>query len=158
MHKGKTYPYAPAYWATELQFWPGFVPWKMLGFLDEPTDYPWSLLAPHWRQVSNPMVAVPDFTQALWHFPIVDVPYIDEVVVSIEMLSDAHGKYGVWRAVAYYLEILLGSAWLYVDFPQYVCDGSSKRWWKTADRSIPPDGSFLNFTPATYAQGGSPWS
>lgn len=157
MHRGKDYPYAPEYWATEGFFWPGFVPWKMRSFLSVSQASPWDALLVPFNQISAVVEYVPDRTQCayVWTLDTPSVP--DHLRLSLEQLDLSGTLYNVWKAQLITAGMPIADAWLFQENPQYVCAGAGTRWWDVFDPSTSPAGPDLNFLPATYAEGGSPW-
>lgn len=158
MHKGNPYPYHPSYWATECQFWPGYVPWKLFldGFLSsDPTMTPVGTLI---GEASEAGVTVTDYTQISWRWPIVSNPDADELIVSLEMEEISGSKYAVWIAQLRLLSVPVGTAYLFLPFPRYSeSTGGAAIWGTTHDPVAFPPHSQINLRGATYAEGGSPW-
>jgi hypothetical protein len=158
MHRGNPYPYHPTYWATEAWFFPGYVPWKLrLAFY--PNNPPPWLLFPFGQSYVTEAGVVDD--------PADTIAYtmrtiIDGALVILQI--------GLWKEVVngtpwavWGMELeVAGQLWSRAGakqlYPQRVvaCD--------EFDFSIPmppyqnSDPPLLNIRPATYAEGGSPWS
>lgn len=157
MHKGKLYPYLPKYWATECWFWPGFLPWKMHVIVPVTNFGPWSFLPVGTDLISEAATTVPDVTQASYHFSIVGNANATDLFVGLEQIEFMGTHYARWMAVLRLLTVVVAQAWLYQTKPQYTV-GTLSAEWNLVDNPVPVDpGIFLNFGPATYAEGGSPW-
>ena len=157
MHKGRTYPFHPTFWATQCFFWPGYVPWKMTLRHNESTIYPWSLMGPSLMQVSLEGQTVPDATAIFWEWPLTSPAAADDFRVSVEMVAFDTRFYATWKAVLRQSGITKGTAWFFQPFPCYSCAVPGSPWWDIYDPLSTPHGPNLQLDPSTYAEGGTPW-
>lgn len=157
MHRGRSYPFYPDYWATEAWFWPGFVPWKIRASLPIAASPPWDPLGYPFDAVSDAGVVVSDRTQISYHWSLIPPATATDLEVSLEMITVSDVQYARWKAKLLSGMIEVADAWLYQDFPQRVVSTGGNLWnLVNSPVLIPP---FLNLVclPATYAEGGSPW-
>ena len=157
MHKGKQYPFNPKYWVCQGAYWPEFMPWKMriargfffsYGFITGNPD-------------GSPLVSEPcevfEPSTLLYRWPVTWSTSADEYVLTV----DDEEHLGLQTVVFHFQVRLLGATAAegyfgasvpftgtnFIDMPFYL------------DPYTPtfPLGTVW-FTPATYAQGGSPWT
>jgi hypothetical protein len=157
MHIGRAYPWIPAYYATECQFWPGYVPWKFWGTAPVLNPHPWDGIPTNWAQLSGQGDTVVDCTQAFWDLPIPTPSPLSNLALSIEMEVIGGKRYAVWKAIVYTFITPIASAWYFLSYPQYSCAVPVAQWWSVHDPLVSPTGPWLGFRPATYEEGGSPW-
>jgi len=157
MHRGRTYPFAPKYWATEAWFWPGFVPWKMHAFYNGFDGPPWDFIPIGWQQNSEEVFFTPDMKEAVYVWFFAGLPPLYGMAVTL-VRDDSFGFAQARFAVTLTDTAgLISEAYDYQAFPQRTvqCGGFS------SSTPYPPytyDGTVsMVFRPSTYAEGGSPW-
>lgn len=159
MHKGNPYPYHPTYWATECQFWPGYVPWKLFlnGFVT--TDPALTPIHTVNGTVSESGSAPGDATQIFWRWAIDPASGVDELIVSLEQELISSVNYAAWVATVKSSGIMVGQSHLFLPSPRYSEQtGGASIWGSTHDPTPVAPLSQINLRGATYAEGGSPWS
>lgn len=158
MHKGKPYPYLYQFWATECQFWPGYVPWKTKVFFPGLIRAPWDLVDPDGIPISEPGGVVTDCTQAFWEINLGITSVATKIKISIEMEQFSTTKYAVYQADLFQDATLLDTIWFFRSFPSRSFGVGNANWWHDHDPSSPSYDTTLAIQGATYAEGGSPWS
>lgn len=157
MHAGKLYPYHPNYWATEAWFWRGEVPFKMHGrCFAEPTAG-WTLVPLGWEGVSDPGVPSSDSKYIEYEFAIDPPGAFPSLLVRLEKSSLNGEAKAMWRVQLVGSGGVIDTAWRFQAFPQYEVFCSGLTTWTppappSAGQAVP-----LEFRPATYAEGGTPW-
>lgn len=156
MHKGQVYAFAPAYWATECFFWPGFVPWK--AYVDLPADQGggWDNLFLPINAVSGPIRGVPDWTQVYWDWNVDAPSSATRFTLSVERLKIAGKYYAAWKANLYNHLLLVAEAWFYQESPLYTFLIGQDQWWSVPNPSAPQDGIFISVRPSTWQESGQP--
>lgn len=158
MHRGRTYPYHPNYWATECIFWPGFVPWKMVSSVTRVNTAPWDKIVVGSVGVSDVGICVPDSTQISWHWSLVPPNLATDLVLSVEMISFLGVNYCRWKLKLSLGIVEVADAWWYQPYPSFTSGFISGSCTDVNN----PDGSgnavWIQCSCATYAEGGSPWS
>lgn len=158
MHKGRFYPYLPQFWATECMFWPGHVPWKFLGVVNIAVSDGWENIDPDFDAVSVPGDPGIDAKVPTWSWALSAPSAADLLTLSIQKKAYAGVAYASWKASLWIGASRVAQAWFFQPSPLYICGTDGTQWRLTEDPSSSLDGPWLNFAPATYAQGGSPWS
>jgi len=156
-HRGRTYPYHPSSWATEAWFWPGLMPWKLYGqnlAVELPPWSPWIL--PGWTGVSSVGIPTADAKIITYDFPVT-APLTGGITVTCKRAIGAEGPVARWTISIDDSGHLFGRATLDQTFPQTIvfCPG-----FVDFDGFMGYGGGlgpFIEFRPATYAEGGSPW-
>ena len=157
-HRGRTYPYHPDLYATEAWFWPGFCPWKLYGEATAELFPPWVLIPPTWTGVSEAGVTSTDYKVISYRFsiPLTVPPLYFKVSMQLRGLRPdrkAHWKIFLPDPGPHY-----AVAWLNQSYPQRVVSCGGFPFFLPAPPYTPDTGPALMFRPATYAEGGSPWS
>lgn len=157
MHVHKPYPFHPTYWATECWFWPGFLPWKIIGHMDGAPPDDWSGMQFPWSGVSDAGVTVSDATQMIYRFPLPTAPGADELLVSLEQIHKDDADRCRWKAVLRFFGTEVAHAWLYQDKPQRVVSTGFQNW-NLADQITPTAEVLrLRIEVANFAAGGTPY-
>lgn len=157
MHLGKYYPFHPRYWCTEAWFWPGFVPWKMLGQTVATNAPPWDVVGtwyPTTSDVGNPST---DAKKIEYHWTMFPPNGDGDLVLTLDLAEYSGLKYARWKLEYIPTAGPILVAFLFQPFPQRLIDATGVQLWSTEDPTIPPDGPTFVFGPATYAEGGSPY-
>jgi hypothetical protein len=157
MHRGLAYPYHPEYFATEAWFWRGFVPWKLHGRATATLFPPWTLIPSGWTGISDAGVVSADRTVITYRFVYLSIPVDYAFSVSMQR-TGAPGNYKAsWGIKIPDVGPSWAVAFLDQGFPQrsVFCPGFP--FFTPAPPYTPDTGPALEFRPALYAEGGSPW-
>lgn len=156
-HKGRTYPYAVHYWATEGWFWPGFVPWRMHLLFASAPGLPWSLLSPGTELISDPVIYQNRDRRARYTFTIVSgLVYV--LTVDLQVVSKGINGLVSWFLTMKQASVVQGTAMELQPYPQRVVfsDATIQTYpGCVSGGGVCPTGYV--FRPATYAEGGSPY-
>ena len=158
MHKGRTYPYAPKFWATEAWFWPGFVPWKMFFERGISDGDPWNQIPIGYTKVSNEVFYTTDAKEASWVWPLDDIAVGLALAVTLSKTSVGATRFAfagislndpsaITPSLASTLQTYPQDVVFVPNFFQLV---------PTPPYSYVGDVN-ISIRPATYAEGGSPW-
>jgi hypothetical protein len=158
MHKGRTYPFAPLYWATEAWFWPGYVPWKMIFTRVSDDGDPWNKIPNGTTRCSGEIFYTPDAKICAWEWDLSDIAPDLSMAVTFSKLE----AFGVFYALAV----------LALNDPSALTPSTANSQQAYPQRRVSV-GSFnqviatppytyvgainIAIRPATYAEGGSPW-
>lgn len=157
MHKGRTYPFLPRYWATEAWFWPGFVPWRFLLHTTGPLTPPWNAIPTGIDLLSDAGDSSTNIKQPAWAFDASHDGFTCLLDLVLDKITDITGSYARWR-----LFISNGGpAWAVgialQPYPQYVVNLPRFDFSLPTPPYTSPAGPLISVRPATYAEGGSPW-
>lgn len=156
MHKGRPYPYAPTYWATECFFWPGYLPWKMVASIVS-TGGPWAPLGNHMDVLSSAQASdASDNTQVQYGWPPGVLGTGKRLIISVEQIEVSGRNYARWLATYRNPTIVVASASCWQIAPLYAVSVPLQPWVIGLPMTGPA-GVSITLRPATYAEGGSPW-
>lgn len=158
MHKGRTYPYHPHQYATEGWFWPGLCPWKIKVALVGSTDPPWNVAAHGWSTISEPGVVSADGTRIEW--TILDYGGAGLYKLNIDAICDksAIPFECLFTGVLFQGLVFYGFAISHRTYPQRTFGQSGFDHYRVPGNPFEFPGPPILIAPATYAEGGSPWT
>ena len=160
MHLGLRYPFAYQYWATECQFFPGYVPWKYtVKMTDAAAQFLGAQAAPTiWAVTQEMVLDTADATQVSWKLRWVtesDFPYL---ILSEELEQFHDGRYAVYKLRVFNMfDLMTGFCYYFRAYPCYQanCD---QAWNLHHDPDITPTLTGIDFEPAGWSQAGQvPW-
>lgn len=157
MHAGRHYPYHPSYWATEAWYWPGFVPFKLRGELNCAPFGFWTQIPLNWTGVSDPGVTSADCKTITYEFAIDPPGAYPQLLVTLEKVILAGQFKARWKVDLNDALGTLDTCWAWQSYPQLAVYVNGLT---DAEPPLPPSAGntiCLEFRPATYAEGGSPW-
>lgn len=157
MHKGNPYPFHPTYWATECQFYPGLVPWRLflVGLVGGNATF-----APVYSRVGLPSqigLAPGDATQISWNYSFLNSGHGYTFTLSLELVEDAGVKYAQWAGRQRKDGVDVNKYRLRLPFPQRVLDTGASVWTNTFTTDTGLNDITCRVRGATYGEGGSPW-
>lgn len=149
-HKGRIHPYHWYYWATECQFFPGYVSWQMV--IDHVTAYgpPWYAAVGLVGQLSTPGTYVPDKTQMTWTYGGALLPGHYYLFFSLEQEEISGVVYAVWKCDLFAYLIPVGSCYYFKPAPQFEFGLTFGRWWSLHDPASARDGPAIEIRPAKW--------
>lgn len=157
MHRGKSYPYHPAYWSAPAWFWPGFLPWRMVVEVASTNDPPWDQWATYGPTLQLPGVPSDDYGQMVYNFFMNPMYGNYTLKIFLDRAGD-HPNYSArWTAKLWQSNILLATAYAFQNYPQ------TRVGIIAWDRTVPEPpytstaGPIITCRPASYEEGGSPW-
>lgn len=157
MHKGRTYPFHPTFWSTEGWFWPGFVPWKLLGCATPPFNGAWNNIPIGWTGLSFEGQPSDDRTSILYQFIVKPGVPVYRLWVIMELEDVGHVKRCKWTVLLRRATLNIQSAECRQEFPQrQVLTSLADEWCSVEGYPSDPPPLFT-FQPANYGQGGDPW-
>lgn len=156
-HDGRHYPFCVEYWATEGWFWPGFVPYKLVGLALPPLNPPWNVLLIGWTGVSDPVQVSTDVKTVSYTFHPTGSMGGLVLVVSLDKIGVLESRQCRWRATIGDGVSWWATAYLMQDYPQYAVAANGFDYSLPSPPYTSDDGPNLQFRPATYAEGGSPY-
>lgn len=158
MHKGRRYPFHPTFWVLWNYFWPGFMPWKMNwsagGLFDAFITFTGN---PPYPVISDPGEIIdPGHIRYTW--PVTWPALCDSFALDIySELRFVDQRWVTWHAQCFLSSVLVQEGFLSVNEPQYSPQIEGE-WQQALSDHFEPVTGDLVFFPATYKQGGSPWS
>lgn len=157
MHKGLRYPFHPEYQSTEAWFWPGFLPWRMHGRSLADAAQPWDHVPTGWTGVSDAGVPSNDRTWVDYTFPAVLGGLTAAFKLTVLRTGTLPHFLATWKIRIPATGTMWADATLIQTYPQRIVFASGFIDFMGHAGYGGGLGPFLEFKPATYAQGGSPW-
>lgn len=157
MHRGKIYPYHPAFWTAPAWFWPGFVPWKLRATVGDTLPPPWNVLFDGLVSVSEPGEPSADYGSVEYLIPCPPLANLYQLVVTLDLHGTGANRSARWRMTIGQNGIGWATAFALQPYPQYLCKCESWDYTIPAPPYTSASGPDIVLLPATYAQGGSPW-
>jgi len=156
-HKGRPYPYHPAYWSAPAWFYRGFVPWKLVA---EQLDSipPWfGCVFGSTQPVSLPGEPSDDYLYIDYTFNVVTDCLVSKFEVRMERVGVLDAFQAHWQLTTHYWDGTSEVGHGYQVYPQR--EVSSPHFILTAPNpdTGPPIVMFAHFYPANYEEGGSPY-
>jgi len=157
-HKGRPYPYHPMYWATEAWFYPGFVPWKMMATQVGGARPYFGCVFGSPDPMSDPAFVPDNGFFALYEFnPITDC-LIQYMNVYLYKTGSGLASKAEWFFNVIYWDGSPDSQVMDQDYPQRLV--LSPIFTMTIPNPDPGPAiiQYVQFYPANYEQGGSPYA
>jgi hypothetical protein len=158
MHRGRTYPYHPTYWATEAWFWPGYLPWKMHFKMGTGAESPWDQIDEGYEAVSGIGQHNPRPNELFYSIPL-SLSLFPNLLLVVDKWIFAGVPYARWRCgLIEYGPVEVSSALALQTFPQRIVAINKFDSCLSVQPYTSTAGPPLIFRPASYAQGNSPWN
>jgi hypothetical protein len=158
MHRGRPYPYHPLYWSTEAWFWRGFVPWKLKVTQLGTSFFPWDQWYATSPVISFEGEAPGDAKRMDYVADVGDGTHYRRLIISLDKVDIGPTSYARWRMTMTDGGPGWCTAYALQPFPQRVVFVDSWDYTLPTPPYTCPTVPLIQCEPATYAEGGSPYS
>lgn len=140
------YPWLPNYWATECQFFPGYLPWKLRVYTGV------------WYGVSEAGTWSDDSKIVTYLFTGVGPTSDTFIRVTIQMEIHYDLAWSSWHFEFGYMSPTPSEFWWLCQVPNRLTKSQQDQYFSTDDPHGTPFPVSIIFEPATYEEGGAPYS
>jgi hypothetical protein len=148
----------PSFWVGECYFWPNYLPWKWrITSLEFYFAGAGVFVHAPFPLITNPVEVVGGH-QAIWRIPITWTPLADLFVMRV--FDDTHlmQKTVVWKFELYLASVMIDVGYCSGSAPTVGVPLFFSLFFGDDPYNPVVDRGDMVVRPATYAQGGSPWS